>query len=65
MKQSDPSVILTDWLKEQGYAAEEIDKIRQRLAEYDHKILHDAIFDTIGTNDRVLKRLIAEVMQDV
>jgi len=65
MKQADPTVILTGWLKEQGYAAEEIDKICQRLAEYDNKVLHDAIFDTIGNNARVLKRLIAEVMQDV
>jgi len=65
VNQSDPGVVLTDWLKEQGYAADEIEKIRARLAEYDHKILHDAIFDTIGTNARVLKRLIAEVMQDV
>jgi hypothetical protein len=65
MTKPDPNVILTDWLKEQGHAAEEIEKIRLRLAEYDHKILHDAIFDSIGNNDRVLKRLVAEVMQDV
>jgi hypothetical protein len=65
MTKPDPNIILTDWLKEQGHAPEEIEKIRLRLAEYDHKVLHDAIFDTIGNNASVLKRLIAEVMQDV
>jgi hypothetical protein len=65
MNQPDANVILTDWLKEQGYSEEEVEKIRLRLAEYDHKMLHDAIFDTIGNNAHVLKRLVAEVMSGV
>jgi hypothetical protein len=61
---ANPNKPLIDWLRDKGYTPEEVQKILARLAAYDHKILSDAVFDSIGADGKTLEEIIREVMQD-
>ena len=64
MPQPDTRASIADWLRGQGYAEEEIQKILAKLADYDHETLSDAVFDSIGNNGKTLDQIIRDVLKD-
>lgn len=50
------------WLIERGHTKAEIDKIFDRLREFDSKITHDALFDDLASGDIDLDALIQEAL---
>jgi hypothetical protein len=64
MPEPDTRASMADWLRGQGYAEEEIQKILARLADYDHETLSDAVFDSIGNNGKTLDQIIRDVLKD-
>jgi len=64
MPQPDTRASIADWLRGQGYAEEEIQKILTKLADYDHESLSDAVFDSIGNNGKTLDQIIRDVLKD-
>lgn len=55
---------IADWLRGQGYAEEEIQKILAKLADYDHQTLSDAVFDSIGSGGQTLDQIIRDVLKE-
>jgi hypothetical protein len=64
MSQPDTRATLADWLRGQGYAEEEIQKILVKLAEYDHQTLSDAVFDSIGGDGKSLDQMVREALKE-
>jgi hypothetical protein len=64
MSQPDTRASLADWLRSQGYAEEEIQRILSKLSEYDHQTLSDAVFDSIGGDGKTLDQIIHEALKD-
>ena len=64
MTQPDTRASIADWLRGQGYAEEEIQRILTKLADYDHESLSDAVFDSIGNNGKTLDQIIKGVLKD-
>jgi hypothetical protein len=64
MSQSDTRASIADWLRAQGYAEEEIQKVLAKLADYDHETLSDAVFDSIGNDGKTLDHIIRDVLKD-
>jgi hypothetical protein len=64
MSQPDTRASVADWLRGQGYAEEEIQKILTKLADYDHETLSDAVFDSIGSNAPTIDQIIRDVLKD-
>jgi hypothetical protein len=64
MPEPDTRASIADWLRNQGYAEEEIQKILARLADYDHQTLTDAVYDSIGGGGQTLDQLIQDVLKE-
>ena len=64
MSQTDTRASIADWLRKQGYAEEEIQKVLVKLAEYDHQTLSDAVFDSIGGDGKTLDQIIHEALKE-
>jgi hypothetical protein len=64
MPEPDTRASIADWLRNQGYAEEEIQKILTRLADYDHQTLTDAVYDSIGGGGQTLDQLIQDVLKE-
>jgi hypothetical protein len=64
MSMTSTNQALTDWLQGRGYTEEEIEKILARLADYDHKTLSDALFDSVGNDSQTLDEIIRGVLRD-
>lgn len=55
---------LAEWLREQGHSAEQIDKILAKVAEYDARMLHESIFDSISRGHFDLGTIIREALDE-
>ena len=55
---------LIEWLQEQGYGAEEIDKILNQVRQYDVETMHDSIMDSIAEGKIDLTKIIEEALAD-
>jgi len=64
MSQPDTRASIADWLRGQGYAEEEIQKVLAKLADYDHETLSDAVFDSIGNDGKTLDQIVRDVLKD-
>ena len=53
---------LVAWLEDQGHSPAEIEKILDKVAEYDERMTHDSIFDSIGAGNLDLSKLIEEAL---
>ncbi len=53
---------LLNYLKGQGFAQAEIDKIFEKLEEYDSSVFRQSIFDAIETGSFDLRAVIDEAM---
>jgi hypothetical protein len=51
------------WLVERGHSKAEIDKIFDRLREFDSKITHDALFDDLASGNIDMEALIQEALK--
>jgi hypothetical protein len=64
MPAPDTRASIADWLRNQGYAEEEIQKILAKLADYDHQTLSDAVYDSIGGGGQTLDQIIRDVLKE-
>jgi hypothetical protein len=64
MPAPDTRASIADWLRKQGYAEEEIQKILAKLADYDHQTLTDAVYDSIGEGGQTLDQIIQGVLKE-
>ncbi len=53
---------LVAWLEEQGHNAEAIAKILDKVAEYDDRMAHESVFDSIDTGKFNLQAIIDEAL---
>lgn len=56
---------LSEHLSEQGLDSLEIQAVLRKLDEYDKKIIHESVFDSIERGSFSLEAIIAEAMKDL
>lgn len=54
---------LIAWLEDQGHSAAEVDKIIQKVAEYDERTAHESVFDSIDSGGLNLAEIIREALE--
>ena len=54
---------LIAWLQSQGYFQHEIDKILQKVAEYDEQTVHESVFDSIDSGALDLAAIVKEALE--
>lgn len=59
---SDQNAQLIAWLEDQGHTEAEIDKILAKVAEYDDRTVHEAIFDSIDSGNINLAKLVKDAL---
>lgn len=59
---SDQNAQLIAWLEDQGHTEAEIDKILAKVAEYDDRTVHEAIFDSIDSGNLNLAKLVKDAL---
>ena len=55
---------LIKWLQSQGHTEQQIQRILDKVAEYDQQMMHESIFDSIDSGDFDLASLIDEALAD-
>ena len=55
---------LIAWLQQQGHSESEIEKILNKVAEYDSQTLHESVFDSIDRGDFSIGAIIKEALGD-
>lgn len=55
---------LVAWLEDQGHSPEEIQKILEKVAEYDQRTAHESVFDSIESGAFDLSAIIDEALAD-
>lgn len=53
---------LTDYLRREGHTDEQIEKILDRVRQYEVETQHDSIMDSIGMGTIDLKKIIDEAL---
>ncbi len=53
---------LVAWLEDQGHDDEAIEKILDKVAEYDQRNIHDSLFDSIDAGKFDLQSIIDEAL---
>jgi hypothetical protein len=53
---------LVEWLREVGHSPLEIEKILAKVAEYDARMLHESIFDSINRGQFDVGTIIREAL---
>ncbi|MEM8865085.1 MAG: hypothetical protein AAGF31_06010 [Planctomycetota bacterium] len=54
---------LIAWLEDQGHSAEEIERIVDKVAEYDEKTVHESVFDSIDSGTIDLAAIVREALE--
>ena len=55
---------LITWLEDQGHSEQEIEKILAKVAEYDERMAHESVFDSIGSGSLDLGKIIEEALAE-
>jgi hypothetical protein len=55
---------IAQWLSERGYPPEAIQRILQRLDQFDEKINRESVFDAMETGELDMDALIKEALSD-
>jgi hypothetical protein len=50
------------WLEDQGHTIAEIEKILEKVREYDEQTAHESVFDSIDTGHFDLRKLIDQAL---
>ena len=53
---------LVQWLKDEGYGQSEIEKILERVKQYDTETMQDSIMDSIARGNIDLTKIIEEAL---
>ncbi|QDU89836.1 hypothetical protein Pla175_32320 [Pirellulimonas nuda] len=53
---------LVAWLEDQGHDADAIEKILDKVAEYDDRMVHESVFDSIDAGKFNLQSIIDEAL---
>ncbi len=53
---------LKAWLSEKGYSSDEIEKILERLDQFDAKVNRDSVFDAMETGEFDMDALIKDAL---
>lgn len=53
---------LIQWLKDEGYGTGDIDKILQKVRQYDDETMHDSVMDSIARGSIDLKKIIEDAL---
>jgi hypothetical protein len=53
---------LVEWLREEGHTPLEIERILAKVAEYDARMLHESIFDSINRGNFDVGTIIREAL---
>ena len=55
---------LVAWLEDQGHGPQDIERILAKVAEYDERTVHEAVFDSIDSGSFDLSKIIEEALAD-
>lgn len=55
---------LVAWLEDQGHPSEAIERILEKVAEYDARTVHESVFDSIETGAFDLAAVIKEALAE-
>lgn len=53
---------LIEWLEERGHSKQEIEIILAKVRQYEKKMQHDSVMDSIGAGRLTLDALVAEAL---
>lgn len=53
---------LIAWLQDRGHTAGEIDQILAKVTEYDNKVMHESVFDSIDEGTFDIEGIIREAL---
>ena len=59
-----PEEALIAWLDQQGHSPEEIDKILERVRQYDREMNVDSVMESIANGSLNLQAIIDEALKD-
>ncbi len=62
MSDQSPQEALVAWLQQKGHSPEEIDKILERLSQYDREMNVDSVMDSIAHGSFDLQSIIDEAL---
>lgn len=64
MESNEEYPLLVEWLKTRGHNEQEIQQILDKVRQYDAKMMHDSVMDSIGSGRITFEALVEEALKE-